>query len=207
MLHAIQHRYLPMAGLLMPAHMAVASLTGWCNTAWGRAPVSKPAQAGTCQAHNIMIVHLLPHVPTQHERVTCEHISPGGTSQAQEAALKLRLHTAATRQLRRPRLAGPGCLHVFFKVSACPQESRLEPRGSDASALGRQMSGMQVNDLLGLGSEPGSARSPATDDPFQVGPVLMPSPCSRQGSPKVALGTCSGPTAVGLPWQQARQPT
>eukprot|EP00891_Asterochloris_glomerata_P003438 jgi/Astpho2/3438/fgenesh1_pg.00055_%23_7_t len=48
------------------------------------------------------------------------------------------------------------------------KESRLEPRGSDASALGCQMSGMQVNDLLGLGSEPGSARSPTTDDPFQA---------------------------------------
>ena len=99
----------------------------------------------------------------------------------------LRLHLPATQQLRLLHFPAPEGLHTCLKVSACTQESRLEPRGSDASALGRQMSGMQVNDLLGLGSEPGSARSPTTDDPFQVGPVLVPSPCSRRGSTRFAL--------------------
>ena len=46
---------------------------------------------------------------------------------------------------------------------------------------------MQVNDLLGLGSEPGSARSPTTDDPFQVGPMQVLLPSSRQGSPVSVL--------------------
>ena len=95
------------------------------------------------------------------------------------------------------------CLEVWCLSS---QESRLEPRGSDASALGRQMSGMQVNDLLGLGSEPGSVRSPATDDPFQVGPVLLPSPCSWQGSINFPLGICIGVNADALPCSRQGSP-